>query len=46
MSGFARNIAFFRLGGPSAAEKSWHACATASGGVALVWNASRTARVV
>ena len=46
MLGFAPNIVFFRVNGSSAAEKSWLACATVSGGAALPSNLSRTARAV
>ena len=46
MLGFARNIVFFRVNGASVAEKSWLACATGAGVVALAWNLARTARAV
>ena len=37
MLGFQRNIVFLRVNGASVAEKSWLACATVSGVVALAW---------
>ena len=43
MLGFARNIVFFRVNGGSVVEKSWLACVTVAGVVALPWNLSRTA---
>ena len=46
MLGFAWNIVFFRVNGASVAEKSWLACATVAGVVALAWKCSRTARAV
>ena len=36
----------FRVNGGSVAEKSWLACATGAGVVALAWKCSRTARAV
>jgi hypothetical protein len=42
MPRFARNIAIFRVNGGSAAEKSWLACATVAGVVALPWNLGYT----
>ena len=46
MLGLQRNIVFFRVNGASVAEKSWLACATVSGAVALAWKCSRAARAV
>ena len=46
MLGFARNILFFWVNGPSVAEKSWLACATVSGVVALDSIPVRFARAV
>ena len=46
MLGLQRNIVFFRVNLASVAEKSWLACATVSGAVALAWKCSRAARAV
>ena len=46
MLGFARNIVFFRVNGASVAEKSWLACATVAGVVALAGKCFQTARAV
>ena len=45
-SGFARNMAFFRVIGGFVAEKSWPVCATVAGVVAFAWNLSRSARAL
>ena len=46
MLGFARNIVFFWANGASVAEKSWLACATVAGVVALAGKCFQTARAV
>ena len=47
MLGFARNIVFFFwVNGASVAEKSWLACATVAGVVALAGKCFQTARAV
>ena len=46
MLGFARNIVLCRVDEASIEKKSWLACATVAGDVALTSNLSRTARAV